>query len=393
MWEKANNIQTIQEIRSRTIIYFGLGAISKIEAIFASKHLKGVQRITVVADKTAYKVSGAWEYVEKFLQSKKIAYLVFDEVKSNPSTELIDQCIAKSLAFGSEAIIAIGGGSVIDTAKLTGAMINSPGVSCEKLLQYEFFPAQSIPVIAINLTHGTGSETNHFAVASIEEKNYKPAVALEEMYPLYSIDDPNLMSTLPLNQTRFVTLDAFSHAIEAATCKNANPFAKTLSIKTADLVFRYFPLIIEDLGNLEARYYLAFASLLAGISFDNSALHVGHALEHPISALKPNIPHGLGLVTLLPEVLEVIYPYAKEILDEMLRPINQEGITSIKKMIKDWLSSLGLKETLSDLGFTENDVDTLVTLVYTTPGIKYMLASSPVEISEDTVRRIYTNSL
>ncbi len=77
----------------------------------------------------------------------------------------------------------------------------------------------------------------------------------------------------------------------------------------------------------------------------------------------------------------------------MLRPINQEGITSIKKMIKDWLSSLGLKETLSDLGFTENDVDTLVTLVYTTPGIKYMLASSPVEISEDTVRRIYTNSL
>jgi alcohol dehydrogenase class IV len=392
MWEKENNIRNIHEIRSRAMIYFGIGAISKIEDVFADKHLKDVKRITVVTDKTAYKVSGAWEYVEEFLQANKLDYLLFDEVKSNPSTDLIDKCIAKSLEFGSEAIIAIGGGSVIDTGKITGVMINYPDVSSEKLLEYEFFPDKSLPVIAINLTHGTGSETNHFAVGSIEAKNYKPAVGFEEMYPLFSIDDPKLMSTLPLNQTRFVTLDALSHAIEAATCKNANPFAKTLSVKAADLVLRYFPLILEDLGDLEARYYLAFASLLAGISFDNSALHLGHALEHPISAIKPNIPHGLGLATLLPEVLEVIYPQAKEILDEMFRPIKKEGV-SIKVLIKDWLSSLGLKETLSDLGFTKNDVDSLVALVYTTPGIKYMLASSPVEISEDMVRRIYTNSL
>ena len=297
------------------------------------------------------------------------------------------------MEFGSEAIIAIGGGSVIDTAKITGVMINHPGVSCEKLLQYEFFPEKSIPVIAINLTHGTGSETNHFAVASIEEKNYKPAVGFEEMYPLYSIDDPNLMATLPLNQTRFVTLDALSHAIEAATCKNANPFSKTLSIKSADLVFRYFPPILRDLGDMEARYYLAFASLLSGISFDNSGLHVGHALEHPISALKPNIPHGLGLATLLPEILEIIYPDTRDILDEMFRPIKREGTINIKMMIKDWLSSVGLGETLSDLGFIKNDEDKLVNLVYTTPGIKYMLDISPVEISEEMVRRIYTNSL
>ena len=83
MWEKSNKISTIQEIRSRTIIYFGLGAISKIKEIFESKHLKGVERVTVVADKTAYKISGAWEDVKKFLHCNKINYFLFDEVKPN----------------------------------------------------------------------------------------------------------------------------------------------------------------------------------------------------------------------------------------------------------------------------------------------------------------------
>ena len=398
MWEQANDINMVHEIRSRTIIYFGLGAVTKMPEIFASKALRDVRKVTVVTDNMAYKVSGAWAEVEPFLQRQGLQYLLFDEVRANPSTALIDRCIDLSRKFGTQAFIAIGGGSVIDTAKIAAIMLGYPEASCEQLMQYQFFPEQSAPVVAINLTHGTGSETNHFGVAGIDEKNYKPAIGFEEMYPLYSIDDPNLMASLPLNQTRYVTLDALTHAIEAATAKGAGPFSKTLSIKSADLIFRYFPRILRDLNDREARYYLAFASMLAGISFDNGGLHLGHALEHPISAMKPGVPHGLGLAVLLPEVLDTIYPAAQEILDEILQPIRQTeaGIKTkagIKEVIKQWLAEVGLATTMGDLGFEQEDVATLTDLVYTTPGIQYMLDSTPVAVSPETVARIFRNSL
>lgn len=408
MWEQAIDINEIHEIRSRAIIYFGLGAITKLPEIFGSKALRDVRKVTVVTDNNAYKLSGAWAEVEPFLQRQGLQYLLFDEVRANPSTTLIDRCIAQSREFGTQAFIAIGGGSVIDTAKISAIMLGYPEASSAQLMQYQFFPEQSAPVVAINLTHGTGSEANHFGVAAIDDKNYKPAVGFEEMYPLYSIDDPNLMASLPLSQTRYVTLDALTHAIEAATGKGTGPFSKTLSVKSADLIFRYFPRILRDLKDSEARYYLAFASMLAGISFDNGTLHLGHALEHPISAMKPNVPHGLGLAVLLPEVLEVIYPAVPEVLDEMLHPIlraragagagtgasaDAGASAGIKAGIKQWLAEVGLATTLTDLGFVAEDVVTLTDLVYATPGIPYMLDSTPVAVTPEIVARIYRNSL
>ncbi|WP_240761263.1 iron-containing alcohol dehydrogenase, partial [Porphyromonas levii] len=151
--------------------------------------------------------------------------------------------------------------------------------TCAELVQYEFTPDKALPVIAINTTHGTGTEGDRFAVISLLEKKYKPCLAYDLSYPLYSIDDPGLMTGLSKYQTMYTSIDAMNHVIEAATSTVANPYSILLAEETVRLIAKYLPIAIEDGSNLEARYYLTYASLIAGIAFDNTLLHLTHALE------------------------------------------------------------------------------------------------------------------
>ncbi|MGI9861919.1 iron-containing alcohol dehydrogenase [Moorella naiadis] len=196
-----------------------------------------------------------------------------------------------------------------------------PDKTARNLFLLEFTPTKAAPIIAINLTHGTGTEANRFAVVSIPEREYKPAIAFDCIYPLYSIDDPALTVKLPANQTRYVTIDAVNHVVEAATSKVASPYCVLLARETVRLTARYLPQVMAHPEDLTARYYLLYASLIAGIAFDNGMLHFTHALEHPLSAVKPDLAHGLGLAVLLPAVIKQIYPAVPEVLASILAPV------------------------------------------------------------------------
>ena len=399
MWEKDVNINEIKEIRVKTNVFFGVGAITKIEEIAKELKVKGVDKVIVVSGKGAYKVTGAWDYVEKALNNNGIGYINYAKVTPNPTTDAINEAVAEAKEFGAKAVIAIGGGSPIDTGKSVAILLEYKDKTAEDLYELKFSPEKAAPIVAINLTHGTGTEVNRFAVATLLAKDFKPAIAYDCIYPSYSIDDPQLMTKLSKNQTLYTSIDAINHVVEAATSKVASPYAVTLAKETIRLVAEYLPKAVANLEDSEPRYFLLYASLLGGVGFDNGLLHYTHALEHPLSAVKPDLSHGLGLAMLLPAVVKAIYPEKAATLADILEPIapglkgTPDEAEKAGQLVEKWLFSVGVTQKLKDDGFTEADVDKLVNLCFTTPSLDGLLSIAPNEATKERVKQIYEESM
>ncbi len=399
MWEKDFDVNQISEIRTRTSVFFGAGAIQRIDFIAEDLKAKGYDKVIVMSGRNAYKSTGAWDYVEKALIKHGIGYINYNRVTPNPTTISVNEAVKEAKEFGAKAVISIGGGSPTDAGKSVAILLEYPDKSCEDLYEFKFVPSKAAPVIAINLTHGTGSETNRFAVVTIPDKNYKPAIAYDCIYPMYAIDDPALMTKLSPKQTRYVSIDAVNHVVEAATSKVASPYTVTLAREVITLVAKYLPVVIDNPENIEGRYYLTYAAMMAGVCFDNGLLHYTHALEHPLSAVKPELSHGLGLAMLLPSVVKNIYPAKSEVLAYILEPIvsglagNAADAQKAADGVYKWLSSVGVSEKLSSEGFSDSDVDNLVNLAFTTPSLDGLLAIAPTAATKEAVAEIYRTSL
>ena len=399
MWEKDIDINQVREIRTRTLVYFGCGAIEKIEDIARDLKSKGIDKLIVMSGRNAYKSTGAWDYVEKALKNNGIGYINYDKVTPNPTTQAIDEAAGMAREFGAKAVITIGGGSPTDAGKSVAILLKNEGKNASDIYEFKFTPTEAAPIVAINLTHGTGSETDRFAVATILEKNYKPAIAYDCIYPTYAIDDPKLMAKLSPKQTRFVSIDAVNHVVEAATSTVASPYSISLARQVVDLVAEYLPKAIANGEDLEARYFLCYAAMMAGVAFDNGLLHYTHALEHPLSALKPDFSHGLGLAILLPAVVRNIYSAKADTLAYILEPIvpnlsaDKADTEKAATGVYEWLKSVDVPEKLTDMGFSSNDVDRLTDLAFTTPSLDALINIGPSGNSREVVRKIYEESL
>lgn len=393
------NINEVKEIRTRTCVYFGCGAINKIEDIAKDFKSKGLDKVIVMSGRNAYKSTGAWAVVEKALKENGIGYVNYDKVTPNPTTDAIDEAAKLARDFGAKAVITIGGGSPTDAGKSVAILLEYPDKTGSDIYEFKFDVEKAAPIVAINLTHGTGSETNRFAVATILEKNYKPAIAYDCIYPTYAIDDPQLMKGLSPKQTRYVSIDAVNHVIEAATSKVASPYAVTLAREVIELVAKYLPKAIANSEDLEARYFLCYAAMMGGVCFDNGLLHYTHALEHPLSALKPDFSHGLGLAILLPAVIKNIYTAKANTLAYILEPIvkglkaEPADAEKASQGVYEWLKSVDVPNKLKDEGFTDEDVKTLTDLAFTTPSLDGLLSIAPTEATRDAVATIYRESL
>ena len=397
MWDI--DINEVKEIRTRTTVYFGVGAIKKIDSIAKVLKEKGVDKVIVMSGRNAYKATGAWDYVEKALKDNGIEYLNYAEVTPNPTTEHVNAAAKLAKDFNAKAVIAIGGGSPTDAGKSVAILLEYPEKTAEDIYDFTFTPEKAAPIVSINLTHGTGTETNRFAVVTNLKKNFKPAIAYDCIYPMFAIDDPQLMTKLSPKQTRYVSIDAVNHVVEAATSKVASPYSISLAKEVIELVVKYLPKALENPEDLEARYYLAYAAMMGGVSFDNGLLHYTHALEHPLSAVKPELSHGLGLAILLPAVVKTIYKDKPNVLAYILKPISPDlkgdpsEADKAAKDVQNWLASVQVTEKLEDEGFSEADVDRLTNLVYTTPSLAGLLDIAPSGNSADVVKEIYRNSI
>ena len=399
MWEKDINIHEVKEIRTRTNVYFGVGDIKKINDIAKDIKSKGIDKVIVMSGRNAYKATGAWDVVEKALKENGIGYVNFDQVTPNPTTHHVNDAFKMAEDFGAKAVIAIGGGSPTDAGKSVAILLENPDKTAEDIYDFTFAPVKAAPIISINLTHGTGTETNRFAVVTNLEKNFKPAIAYDCIYPMYAIDDPQLMTKLSPKQTRYVSIDAVNHVVEAATSLVVSPYSISLVKQVIELVAKYLPKATENPDDLEARYFLAYAAMMGGVSFDNGLLHYTHALEHPLSAVKPDLSHGLGLAILLPAVVKTIYKDRSATLADILAPIvpglngTPDEASKAAEGVYNWLKSVGVPEKLTDMGFSAADVDKLTDLAFTTPSLDGLINIGPSGNSRELVRKIYEESL
>lgn len=399
MWEEQIKINSVCEIRAKSTVYLGVGTISKIGEICADLSAKGIIKVVVVTGKSSHIKSGAWNFVLTAFQQNNISYCIYNEVTPNPTVNQVDAATKIALNNGAQAVIAIGGGSPIDAAKSVAILIKYPDHSARDLFELKFTPNNAVPIVTINLTHGTGTEIDRFAVVSIPEKEFKPVIAYDCIYPLYSIDDPALMTALPVDQTIYVSVDALNHVIEAATSIAATPFSISLAKETIRLITKYLPVIKDNPQDLTARYFLLYASLIAGISFDNGLLHYTHALEHTLSAVKPDLAHGLGLAVLVPAVVKQIYPASCKILADILSPIvsNLEGTPDEGDKafagLQNWLAKIGINPGLVNIGFAKSDIAKLTDLAFNTPSLGMLLGLAPVKADHSSVTSIFMNSL
>ncbi|HBM97292.1 TPA: alcohol dehydrogenase, partial [bacterium UBP9_UBA11836] len=157
MFEKNVNIYDVKEIRTRTTVYFGVGAIDKMVDIAKVLKSKGVDKVIVMSGHRAYKLTGAWDHVEKALKDAGIGYINYDKVTPNPTTHHVNEAAQMAREFGAKAVIAIGGGSPTDAGKSVAILLEYPDKTANDIYEFTFTPEKAAPIVSINLTHGTGT--------------------------------------------------------------------------------------------------------------------------------------------------------------------------------------------------------------------------------------------
>lgn len=382
---------------ARPITYFGVTAINKIEEIVKNLRNKGHGKFLVVTDKVAYKACGAWDVVKPVLEKEAEGFEHYDSVRPNPTYDNCEEAAQMGAKANANAIIAIGGGSVIDTAKTAAILMFHPGKKAVDFYEKGEEIKGTLPVVAINTAHGTGSETDAFAVAQSDGHD-KPCINSPHVYPTYSIDDPELTLTLPLNQIISTSIDAINHATEAATTITTNPYSISLAKEAISLVATYLPQAIVEPKNIIPRYWLMYASAIAGISFDIGLLHITHSMEHAMSALNPEVIHGDGLGILLPAIIKEIYHAVPEVLASLYHPIVPElkglpgeGDYAVEK-IRKWFNSVGQSTSMKKY-FSENDIPKLVKMTKESVLGKILLPLAPIPVDDNVLTRIYKESM
>lgn len=396
-WEKKidiNKVFVLQPTRPKT--FFGVGAIAKIGDILSEMAAKGQKNILVVTDAIAYKASGAWKTVEPALNAH-VTWKHYDKVRPNPTYANCEEAAAMGLEFGADAILAIGGGSSMDTAKTAAVLMKHPTKKSVDFYEKGEPITGAVPLILINTSHGTGSECDAFAVAQSDGED-KPAINSPHIYATYTIEDPALTATMPTKQTISTSIDAVNHALEAATAITTSPYSIGLAKDAIRLVATYLPAAIVEPSNLTARYWLMYASAIAGISFDLGLLHITHAMEHAMSTLNASVTHGDGLGILMPAMVQEIYPAVPEVVADLFEPIipGLKGVPSetefVVRQLRAWCECVGQPTSMAGY-YTDADIPALVKTAMDSSLSKLLFPLAPIKVDAVVVERIFRNSL
>jgi alcohol dehydrogenase len=370
-------------------LFFGRKILREIKPF-----IQEYKRFGILTGRSSAKISGAYDDVINLLREFDAEYIVYDKISPNPWVSEAEKAGEMLWREGVEAVIAIGGGSVIDAAKVASVIASGGGGFKDVFRGHR--PRNMMPLIAINLTHGTGTEIDRYAVLTTDDTREKHG--LDIRYPTISVDDPIYTISLPKDHTIYTSLDAFYHAYEAATSNYRNIFVETLSREAIFIIRENLPVLLKDLSDIERRAMLLYASMIAGIAIDQSSTHLNHAIEHVLSGLEPRLPHGLGLALTGPRVVYYTHKVRPiesarilRTLDPNIKPLEEDAEKAMR-IVKEFQESLGVTQRLEDYGFSENDFKKIYS--YLTERLRYLYEdSTPFQISEDIIRDIISYAL
>ena len=274
--------------------------------------------------------------------------VVIDDVSPNPDFDGLATSCAR-LDPRVEAIVALGGGSVIDTAKVVSASAGDFERVRRYLVDHEGEDALgSVPIIAVPTTAGTGSEVTSWASVWDKDAGKKYSLSRPHLYPEHALVDPELTVGMPLGLTVSTALDALSHSLESIWNVNANPVSTNFAVAAATEILEVLPALNGDLGSPALRSRMATAALLAGLAFSNTRTALAHSLSYPIT-LKYDLPHGLACSFSLPMVLDAVIGDDRE-CDEALKRIFGVDLPAAGTRLSEFMTDLGVSVVAEDHG-------------------------------------------
>ena len=331
-------------------LVIGPGKLYDIASILEEQ---GVANVMVVTTKGFVRRGLATSFVNDLLVHG-IAAAVFTDVKPDPDIECVEGAAAFYRARGCQAMVAIGGGSVMDCAKVAGALIARPGKAVRDLTGTMKVRRQTPFLIAVPTTAGTGSEVTAAAVITDPERQRKYAISDFSLIPDVAVLDATLLVSLPPALTAYTGMDALTHAVEAYVNRFGSREARDYAEQAVELVFKHLKASYDDGKNLIEREHMLAASYYAGIAFTNAMVGYVHALAHGIGG-RYHVQHGLANAVLLPVVLEQYGEAAEERLARLGEVIGCKGASDSELAhafigrIRELSASLGIPETIREL--------------------------------------------
>ncbi|QTL98798.1 iron-containing alcohol dehydrogenase [Iocasia frigidifontis] len=369
------------EFQIKTKIKFGRGMIQELSE---SIYLFNINKIMIVVDHGIID-AGILSQITKVMDEEHINYFIFDKVKPDPTLAIVNEGLAFALENEIEGLIAVGGGSPIDTAKAIRTTFLSQKLN-------KGLKNKNLPLFTIPTTSGSGSEVTKAIVITDENSKRKFTAMDESLAPDLTIVDPELTKSLPQYLTAIGGMDALSHCIESYVSQNAVLPFEMIATKGIELVRKFLRPAVGNGSNMKAREGMSLASLFGGISLTNCGLGLVHAIAHPLGG-KFKIPHGMVNTLLLPHVMKynIIsnppkFAYIAELLGISISEMTEmeaayQSVEEIKKLIED----IGLSTTLSQLGVPRDSFDELVNL---TMEEKLMLNSNPRPVKKNDILKI-----
>jgi len=353
-------MEPFRRIYFPAINLIGPGAVKEIAIEIKKLELK---KLLVVTDKMLQSI-GVVKKVTDVLDADNINYVVFDDVKPNPTTQNVYSGLDLYKSSGCDGILSIGGGSPQDAAKAIGILQTNGG----KVPDYEGIgksQKKSVPILAVNTTAGTASEVTINYVITDEERKIKMVIVDPNSLASVAVNDPELMIDKPAGLTAATGMDALTHAIESYITKGAFRLSDTLSLEAIRLIGESLEDAVKDGKNLEARSKMAWASYIAGLSFSNAGLGIVHSMAHQLGS-EYDLPHGVANALLLPYVEEfnsvVCEEKFKNIAQALGRNVEGLTVTEAKNEAIEALKEMAVKlniPLLKDTSFNPADVERL----------------------------------
>ena len=343
------------------------------------------------------------EKIEKF--GKK--FQIFSEVIPDPREEGVLKAREMCISYNPDLIIALGGGSVIDTAKSVWALFEFPEYNLDDIHTFDpqlYEMGKKAKFIAIPTTSGTGSEaTNASIISRLDDNIWKKFIfAHKGLTPTYAIVDPIFPAGMPQELTVDTALDALSHAIEGMVSNWRNEFSNGIGLKAIELIFKYLPIIYKDHENLEARDYLHQAATMAGLAFSNSQVHIGHGMGHGWGAVF-HTPHGKSVGILLPYVtqfclnnpdkddktIEIYAKMSKQLGWAKWDETDKKAAFVVVNKIKELQKTVGFPTKLRDLGVSKKDLEDNLEMLVTCCFQDATSVMTPRSITDEYYRKLY----
>lgn len=382
-------------IPTRTL--FGSGMVKELH----KQQLPGKKAMVAISNGRSTKDNGYLNTVETELHLAGIETVVFDRIEANPLKSTVMAGAAFAKENRCDFIVALGGGSVMDASKAIAFMATNPGDVWDyihggtgKGLKMQNNP---LPLVCITTTAGTGSEADQWGVITNDETNEKIGFGgYDELFPLLSIVDPELMKSVPPKFTAYQGFDALFHSTECYISKTASLMSDMYTLTAIKNIAKYLPRAVADGNDMEARERVAFANNLSGAVMTFCSTTAEHSLEHAMSAYHQNLPHGAGLIMISKAFYEFFIE--KHACDERFIKMAQvmgmpeankpeDFITMLVKLQKE-CGVADLK--MSDYGFTPDEFDTLATNAKETMGGLFL--ANPYELGHKDCVEIFRKS-